>query len=182
MKMQADKNRTERSFSVGTWVYVKLQPYVQTSVAARANQKLSFRFFGPYLITEKIGSVAYKLQLPASSTVHPIFHVSQLKGAIPVSHVAQPLPDTIDDMQVPQRVLQKRVAKSGTAVRLQALIQWTGLPASLATWEDLEALRQRFPRAPAWGQAGSDQGGMSAARLRRFQVTKLGTMSAPRTT
>ena len=85
--------------------------------------------------------------------------MSQLKGAIPVSHVAQPLPDTIDDMQVPQRVLQKRVAKSGTDVRLQALIQWTGLPASLATWEDLEALRQRFPRAPAWGQAGSDQGG-----------------------
>jgi hypothetical protein len=37
MKLQADKHRTERSFEVGTWVYVKLQPYVQTSVAARAN-------------------------------------------------------------------------------------------------------------------------------------------------
>jgi hypothetical protein len=81
MKNHADKNRTERSFSVGSWVYVKLQPYVQTSVAARSNQKLSFRFFGPYQITEKVGSVAYKLQLSATSTVHPIFHVSQLKGA-----------------------------------------------------------------------------------------------------
>jgi hypothetical protein len=157
--MQADKNRTERSFSVGTWVYVKLQPYVQTSVAARANQKLSFRFFGPYVITEKIGSVAYKLQLPPSSTVHLIFHVSQLKGAVPVSHSAEPLPNSLDGLQVPERILQKRMATVGTAVRLQALIQWSGLPSSLATWEDLEHLRQRFPRAPAWGQACSDLGG-----------------------
>lgn len=66
MKMQADKQRTERSFDVGNWVYVKLQLYVQSSVAARSNQKLSYRFFGPYKITEKIGLVAYKLQLPSS--------------------------------------------------------------------------------------------------------------------
>ena len=48
MKTQADKSRTECSFSVGTWVYLKLQPYVQSSVAARANQKLAYGFFGPY--------------------------------------------------------------------------------------------------------------------------------------
>ena len=39
------------------------------------------------------------------------------------------------------------------------LVQWSNLPPSLATWEDTEALRQRFPRAPAWGQAGLRQGG-----------------------
>lgn len=105
MKNQADKNRTERSFSVGSRVYVKLQPYVQTSVVARSNQKLSFRFFGPYMITEKIGPVAYKLQQPATSTVHPIFHVSQVKGVMPVSQSAKPLPDSIDDLQVPLRIL-----------------------------------------------------------------------------
>ena len=41
----------------------------------------------------------------------------------------------------------------------QVLVKWSGWPASLATWEDVEALRQRFPAAPAWGQAGSLQGG-----------------------
>lgn len=30
------------------------------------------------------------------------------------------------------------------------------MPRSLATWEDLEALKQRFSRAPAWGQVGSE--------------------------
>jgi hypothetical protein len=142
MKMQADKQRIERFFDVGNWVYVKLQPYVQSSIAPRANQKLSDRFFGPYMITEKIGSVVYKLKLPASSAVHPVFHVSQLKGAIPVSVSAEELPDSLDGLQVPERVLQKWVAKHGTTVRLQALIQWAGLPRSMATWEDLEPLCQ----------------------------------------
>jgi hypothetical protein len=35
------------------------------------------------------------------------------------------------------------------------------LPVSLSTWEDIEALRQCFPRAPAWGQAASHQGDVS---------------------
>lgn len=59
MKTQADKNRTERSFKVGDWVYVKLQPYIQMSVTPRANQKLSYQFFGLYQVLEKLGSVAY---------------------------------------------------------------------------------------------------------------------------
>jgi len=45
MKSQADKHRSEREFAVGDWVYLKLQPYVQSSLAPRANQKLAFKFF-----------------------------------------------------------------------------------------------------------------------------------------
>lgn len=81
------------------------------------------------------------------------------KLAVPVTHTVQPLPSSFDGLQVPEQVLQKRVAKVGTAVRLQALIKWSGLPSSLATWEDMETLRQRFPRAPTRGQAGSYRGG-----------------------
>jgi hypothetical protein len=33
------------------------------------------------------------------------------------------------------------------------------MPASLATWEPLEYIKQQFPRAPAWGQAASQDGG-----------------------
>jgi hypothetical protein len=151
MKAQADKNHTERSFTVGDWVYAKLQPYVQTSVAPRANQKLAYRFFRPFQIVEKVGPVAYKLLLPAASTVHPVFHVSQLKGAVPVALPTSPLPVSFAGLQVPERTLQKRVVNTTTGVRLQALIQWTGLPTALASWEDVEALRQGFSACTSLG-------------------------------
>jgi hypothetical protein len=38
---------------------------------------------------------------------------------------------------------------------VQVLVKWSSLPASLTTWEDLEAVQQCFPRAPAWGQTVS---------------------------
>lgn len=55
MKAQADNNRTERTFAVGEMVYLKLQPHIQSLVAYRGNHKLSFRFFGPYKILQKVG-------------------------------------------------------------------------------------------------------------------------------
>ena len=45
-------------------VLVKLQPYRQFSVHGRVNKKLSARFYGPYKVAARIGSVTYKLELP----------------------------------------------------------------------------------------------------------------------
>jgi hypothetical protein len=70
MKFQADKGKTERQFEVGDLVFLKLQPYIQSSLAPRANQKMAFKFFGPFKILQRIGQVAYKLDLPATSSVH----------------------------------------------------------------------------------------------------------------
>jgi hypothetical protein len=73
MKHQADKNRAERTFVVNDFVYLKLQPYVQSSVAPRAHHKLLFKYYGPYKILERIGEVAYRLALPTTSRIHPVF-------------------------------------------------------------------------------------------------------------
>lgn len=161
MKHQADKHRTERQFSVGDVVFLKLQPYLQQYVHRRANHKLSFKFFGPFPVLERIGEVAYKLGLPASSRVHPVFHVSQLKQCLgPGQQVVSQLPPADNLFQVPVRVLQRRVRQEGLRTVVQVLVQWSGCSEEMATWEDLEALRQQFPRASAWGQAEFQAGGI----------------------
>ena len=76
------------------------------------------------------------------------------------TQVSPLIPDTDAALQFPEQILSKRLVSKGVHPVQQALIKWSGWPASLATWEDLEALRQRFPAAPAWGQAGSLQGGV----------------------
>jgi hypothetical protein len=155
MKQQADKHRSERQFAVGDKVFVKLQPYVQSSLAPRANQKLAFKFFGPYTILARVGSVAYKLALPPSSSIHPVFHVSQLKKCnTEVCQDSSPLPSDVDLPRVPERVLQSKLVSRGDRSVQQLLIKWSDWPEDLATWEDMEGIKQCFPDAPAWGQAG----------------------------
>ena len=58
MKQQSDLHRTKREFHIGDWVYLRLQPYKQQSVAYRASHKLSPRFFGPFKILQRVGPVA----------------------------------------------------------------------------------------------------------------------------
>lgn len=43
----ANKHRSDRSSKVGDWVYLKLQPYMQVSVATRPFNKLEAMYFGP---------------------------------------------------------------------------------------------------------------------------------------
>jgi hypothetical protein len=77
MKKYADTKRSERKFHVGDWVYLKLQPYRQISVQGHfGNHKLKQRFYRPFEVLEKIRAVAYKLNLPLGSLIHPVFHVS----------------------------------------------------------------------------------------------------------
>jgi hypothetical protein len=142
-------------------VYVKLQPYVQTSVATRANHKLSFKYFGPFEITQRIGTVAYKLNLPESSSIHPVFHVSQLKQSVKSTlPVSATLPSTTLQLQFPEQVLDRRTVSHGGSSIDQILVRWSGLEDVLATWEDEEALKAKFPAATAWGQAASQGGGI----------------------
>lgn len=48
MKRQADKGSSEWEFSKGDLVFLKLQPYVQSSVCHSSNQKPSFKFLGHF--------------------------------------------------------------------------------------------------------------------------------------
>jgi hypothetical protein len=78
MKQLANKRRSDRVLKVGDSFYLKLQPYKQKSVLHHHHHKLAAKYYGSYTMIEKIEEVAYKLNLPLSSTIHLVFHVSQL--------------------------------------------------------------------------------------------------------
>ncbi|KAK8461936.1 hypothetical protein SEVIR_1G118001v4 [Setaria viridis] len=163
MKSQADKLRTEREFQVNDLVYLKLQPYNQTSVASRSNQKLSFKFYGPFKVLQRVGSVAYKLDLPVECRIHPVVHVSQLKKHVsattPISSELPSLPVDSPAPVQPVALLDHRLIQHGSTSVSQVFVQWDCLPAALATWEEITDLHRPFPDAPAWGQAGFCGGG-----------------------
>lgn len=55
MKHQDDKHHSEHEFEVGDLVFLKLQPYIQTLVVSRSKKKLSFRYFGPLKVLDRVG-------------------------------------------------------------------------------------------------------------------------------
>lgn len=79
MKLFVDKKRTERSFEVREWVFLKLHTYKKQSLENRQNHKLGAKYFGPNQIIKKIGTVAYQLALLTASKIHPVFHGLLLK-------------------------------------------------------------------------------------------------------
>lgn len=68
IKYFADRKRTDRSFNEGDLVFLKIQPYRQNAFGLRGSLKLWSKFYGPYKIIERIGSVAYKLLLQKALT------------------------------------------------------------------------------------------------------------------
>ncbi|XP_071924740.1 uncharacterized protein [Coffea arabica] len=150
MKKYADEHRSEREFQVRDWVYLRLQPYRQSSVMIRNNTKLSAKYFGPYCIEGRIGKVAYRLKLPATSRIHPVFHVSLLKKKLrDQTTPTLQLPDVDERGQIrvePVALLCRRMIKRRNAASTQWLIQWWGTEPAEATWEDAEQIREKFPQ------------------------------------
>ena len=77
MKQQEDQHHSERSFDEGDWVFIRLQPYKHMSLNKQnKDNKLEPRYYGPYKVLQKIGSMSYKLELLEFSQVNLVFHVS----------------------------------------------------------------------------------------------------------
>ncbi|GJR93370.1 putative reverse transcriptase domain-containing protein [Tanacetum coccineum] len=81
-KCYADKRRKPLEFSVCDYILLKVSPW-KCVVRFGKKGKLAPRFFGPFKIIEKIGPVAYILDLPEElDGVHDTFHVSNLKKCL----------------------------------------------------------------------------------------------------
>lgn len=148
MKNQADAKRRDVEFQPSGWVFLKLQLFWQTSLHGQHTHKLSKRLFRSFQITELIGSVAYRLVLPAPAQIHDVFHISKLKKCIgdpTVQHL--PLPVNFQDQQPifhPLAILCTRIILVQDKPIIQYLIQWEHGATTDATWENANNKRKNF--------------------------------------
>ena len=76
------------------------------------NNKLAFKYHGPYKVLQKIGSMAYNLEILTSSWVHPVFHVSCLKKVIgdkiPIQTILSKLDEEGKVILEPEKIIETR--------------------------------------------------------------------------
>nr|GFB80113.1 putative reverse transcriptase domain-containing protein [Tanacetum cinerariifolium] len=100
-KSYADLKRKPMEFQVGDKVMLKVSPWKRV-VRFGKWEKLNPRYVGPFKVLERIGDVAYKLDLPEElSRVHNTLHVSNLKKC----HADQPLVVPLDGLHLDDKFL-----------------------------------------------------------------------------
>ncbi|GKA37204.1 hypothetical protein Tco_0723769 [Tanacetum coccineum] len=115
-KSYADLKRKPMEFQVGDRVMLKVSPW-KGVVRFGKRGKLNPRYVGPFKVLEKVGSVAYKLELPQElSRVHNTFHVSNLKKCYSDEPLAVPLEGLhVDDklrfMEEPVEIMDQEVKR-----------------------------------------------------------------------
>ncbi|GJX84885.1 retrotransposable element Tf2 [Tanacetum coccineum] len=105
---------------------------------------------------KRIGEVAYRLELPSSSQIHPVFYISQLKKCHGKDHSVGVLPQLREDGLLenkPMTILERRLGKVNNKPVMFVLIQWTNKPVKEATWEIYGDLITRFPGFDALNEA-----------------------------
>lgn len=118
------------------------------------------------MIIEHIGKVAYMLELPASATIHPVFHVSQLRRAI-CNCVSSPvIPAQSEELVLQADILDVRNVGPGGTGQLEVLVKWKDLANVEASWENLEALKLQFPHAHLEDKVRLYGGGIGKPPLR----------------
>ena len=123
--------RRDVTFAVGDLV---LLATTNLPLPAPLSRKLAAKWLGPLQVLDRVGPVAYRLQLPESlARLHPVFHVSLLKpyvGEPPEQREPVFIAEEGAELEV-ERIAAHRVTRG----RLQFLIHWKGYPVWEATWE-----------------------------------------------
>jgi hypothetical protein len=77
------------------------------------DNKLAPKYYGPYKVFQRIGSMTYKLELPPSSHVHLVFCVSFLKkvinNKIPVQNIFLDISEEGKIVLEPETIMETRI-------------------------------------------------------------------------
>ncbi|KAD3067095.1 hypothetical protein E3N88_34975 [Mikania micrantha] len=150
-KSYADKRRKPLEFEVGDMVLLKVSPW-KGVVRFGKKGKLAPHYVGPFKILERIGKVAYKLELPPElSNVHPTFHVSNLRKCL----ADQDLQVSLDDIRIDDTMhfveklveIMDREVKQLKRSRIPIVkVRWESKRGPEFTWEREDQMKLKYPQ------------------------------------
>ncbi|GJX09393.1 putative reverse transcriptase domain-containing protein [Tanacetum coccineum] len=150
-KSYADVRRKPLEFQVGDLVMLKVSPW-KGVVRFGKRGKLNPRYIGPFKVLAKVGTVAYRLELPQQlSRVHSTFHVSNLKKCLSDEPLAVPLDEIhIDDklrfVEEPVEIMDREVKRLKQSRIPIIKVRWNSRRGPEFTWEREDQFRKKYPQ------------------------------------
>ncbi|GJV76064.1 putative reverse transcriptase domain-containing protein [Tanacetum coccineum] len=136
----ADLKRKPMEFQVGDKVMLRVSPW-KGVVHFGKRGKLNPRYVGPFKVLKKVGSVAYKLELPQElSRVNNTFHVSNLKKCYSDEPLAVPLEglhidDKLQFVEEPIEIMEQEVKRLKRSRIPLVKVRWNSRRGPELTWE-----------------------------------------------
>ncbi|GKA21481.1 hypothetical protein Tco_0701470, partial [Tanacetum coccineum] len=149
-KSYADSKRKPMEFQVGDKVMLKVSPW-KGVVRFGKRGKLNPRYVGPFKVLERIGSVAYKLELPQElSRVHNTFHVSNLKKCYSDEPLAVPLEglhidDKLQFVEEPVEIMEREIKRLKRSRIPLVKVRWNSRRGPEFTWEREDSFKKKYP-------------------------------------
>ena len=149
MKEYYDSKHTPIFFKVGDLVNLRL--HRGFTVPSIQHKKIQQQFVGPFRILERIGRLAYRLELPGIMRIHPVVSVAHLQPATkleedpfqrPRPQLQHPLPVIVDGEQefVIERLLRRRKIRRGRGFSTEYLVRWAGYRPEDDAWYNIKDL------------------------------------------
>jgi RNase H-like domain found in reverse transcriptase/Reverse transcriptase (RNA-dependent DNA polymerase)/Integrase zinc binding domain/Chromo (CHRromatin Organisation MOdifier) domain/Integrase core domain/Retroviral aspartyl protease len=131
----------------------------------RPSRKLSDKRLGPYKVLEKRGAKTYKLELPKSMKIHPVFDVKHLRPYVEeniAERKAMPVPDPVlidgePEWEV-EEILDSKFRGKGKTKKLYYKVRWKDYPLEESTWESetavenapdvIKEFHKKYPNSP----------------------------------
>uniref|UniRef100_A0A251SFU3 RNA-directed DNA polymerase n=1 Tax=Helianthus annuus TaxID=4232 RepID=A0A251SFU3_HELAN len=149
-KSYADLGRKPVEFQVGDRVLLKVSPWKGVVRFGRKG-KLAPRYVGPFKIVERVGKVAYRLELPPElGNIHPTFHVSNLRKCLADADLHVPLDEiqideTMHFIEKPVEIVDRSYKQlKGKRIHL-VKVRWESKRGPEFTWEHKDQMKEKYP-------------------------------------
>nr|GFB16092.1 putative reverse transcriptase domain-containing protein [Tanacetum cinerariifolium] len=149
-KRYADLKRKPMEFEVGDRVMLKVLPW-KGVVRFGKQGKLNPRYVRPFKVLAKVGTVAYRLELPQElSRVHHTFDVSNLKKCYAGEPLVMPLEgihvdDRLQFVEEPVEIVEREIKRLKRSRIPLVKVRWNSRRGPEFTWEHEDSFRKKYP-------------------------------------